>query len=202
MKQAGNIVLKKVFIINGHEPYDFSTGGLNQALIDRAEAHFSRHGYDIRFCKVTDDYVVEEQVKNHLWADYIFIQFPVNWMGVPWSMKKYMDLVYTAGIGELCDGDGRTREDPSKQYGSGGQLKGRKYLFSATFNAPKEAFNDVRQVFFKGKSVDDLFGWLHLNYEFLGMEALPTFACYDVMKNPQIESDFERFQHHLNRVFA
>ena len=41
-------------------------------------------------------------------------------MGVPWSFKKYIDLVYSAGTdGRLCDGDGRTRSDPSRQYGSG-----------------------------------------------------------------------------------
>ncbi|NEP84602.1 MAG: NAD(P)H-dependent oxidoreductase, partial [Okeania sp. SIO3B3] len=52
-------------------------------------------------------------------------QTPVNWMGVTWSFKKYMDYVYSAGMGgQLCKGDGRTRSDPSKQYGTGGTLTG------------------------------------------------------------------------------
>jgi modulator of drug activity B len=31
---------------------------------------------------------------------------------------------------------------------------------------------------------------MHLNFKFFGMEPLPTFACFDVMKNPDIENDF------------
>jgi modulator of drug activity B len=33
------------------------------------------------------------------------------------------------------------------------------------------------------------------------MQALPTFACYDVMKNPQIENDLNRFEKHIQEVF-
>jgi len=59
-----------------------------------------------------------------------------------------MDEVYTNGMdGRLCSGDGRTREDESKQYGSGGSLTGKKYMLSVTFNAPDESFNDPAQEF-------------------------------------------------------
>ena len=42
---------------------------------------------------------------------------------------------------------------------------------------------------------------MHLNFQFFGMEAMETFACYDVMKNPSIEKDFERFTAHLEKHF-
>lgn len=103
--------------------------------------------------------------------------------------------------GRLCDGDGRTRRDASKQYGSGGMLTGKKYMLSLTFNAPREAFNDPSQEFFAGKSVDDLFLPAHLNFKFFGMSPLETFSCHDVMKNPDIENDFRRFDQHLDRLF-
>ena len=35
----------------------------------------------------------------------------------------------------------------------------------------------------------------------MGYTGLPTFSCYDVMKNPQIENDFVRFEQHLNQYF-
>jgi modulator of drug activity B len=74
-------------------------------------------------------------VEKHQWADTLILQIPVNWMGVPWSFKKYMDLVFSAGTdGRLCDGDGRTRSDPSRQYGSGGSLTGKNYMLSLTLN--------------------------------------------------------------------
>lgn len=33
------------------------------------------------------------------------------------------------------------------------------------------------------------------------MEPMETFACFEVMKNPQIEKDLERFQQHLTTCF-
>lgn len=51
---------------------------------------------------------------------------------------------------------------------------------------------------FAGKSIDDLFWPMHLNFEFFGMKALPSFACFDVMKNPGIEADLLHFDQHLD----
>lgn len=70
-------------------------------------------------------------------------------------------------------------------------------MLSLTFNAPKEAFNDTDQWFFQGKSVDDLFLPMHLNFHFFAMDALPTFVCYDVMKNPAAEQDLYDYKKHL-----
>jgi modulator of drug activity B len=149
-----------------------------------------------------DDYKVDKKIGKHHWADALILQSTCNWMGVPWTFKKYMDEVYSAGMdGRMCDGDGRTRKDPSKQYGSGGTLTGKKYMLSLTYNAPREAFNDPNQVFFGGRAVDDLFWPMHLNFKFFGMKPLETFACHDVLKNPDVENDFIRFEAHLNKLF-
>ena len=194
--------MKNIFLINAHEAYPFSEGKLNQSLIEKAQYILEKKGYSLRKTAMTDSYTVEDELEKHQWADAIILQSPVNWMGVPWSFKKYMDQVYTAGMsGQLCSGDGRSRKDPAKQYGSGGTLQGKKYMFSLTFNAPKEAFGDRDQFLFAGKSVDDLFFPMHMNFRFFGMEALETFACFDVLKNPNIEQDFGRFEKHLNRIF-
>jgi len=40
-----------------------------------------------------------------------------------------------------------------------------------------------------------------MNFKFFGMKPIPTFACFDVMKNPNIESDFRRLQKHLEENF-
>lgn len=139
---------------------------------------------------------------NHQWADTIVMQFPVNWMGVPWSFKKCQDDVYTAGKdGRLCAGDGRTVEAPKEHYGAGGSLTGKTYMLSLTFNAPREAFDDAQEFLFQGRSVDDLMMPMHMNARFFGLEKLPTFAAYDVMKNPDIENDFVRFDAHLTKMF-
>ena len=149
-----------------------------------------------------DDYDVEEELEKHQWADALILQSPVNWMEVPWSFKRYMDTVYSAGMGgQLCDGDGRSRQDPNRQYGTGGTLTDTKYMFSLTLNAPRAAFDDPNQWLFEGKGLDDLFWPMHMNFKFFGMQPMATFACFDVMKNPDIENDFIRFEAHLNQHF-
>ena len=194
--------MKNVFIINAHEPYPFSEGKLNLSLVERATANLKNKGYIIQLTTMQDDYDAEKEIERHRWADALILQTPCNWMGVPWTFKKYMDEIYTAGMdGRLCTGDGRSREDQSKQYGSGGTLTGKKYMLSITYNAPLEAFNDPSQEFFGGGGVDDLFWPMHLNFKFFGMKPLKTFACHDVLKNPDVENDFVRFDAHLDRIF-
>ena len=189
-----------IFIINAHQ--HFTEGRLNQSLVEKMTSHFAEKGYQVKTTSMEEAYDIEEELEKHRWADAIIIQSPVNWMGFPWSFKKYMDEVYTAGTsGELCNGDGRTSKDPKRNYGSGGALKGKKYMLSLTFNAPVEAFDVPGEYLFQGKSIDDLFYPAHMNFRFFGMQPIKTFACHDVIKNPEIEKDFIRLENHLNDQF-
>ena len=191
--------MRKVLIINGFTPNAFSKGELNSELTNRAKQQLEKAGYEVRISTVAEDYNIEEELEKHTWANTVILQTPVNWMGIPWGYKKYMDEVYTAGMsGQLCKMDGRSSEAPTKNYGTGGTLNESKYMLSLTFNAPKEAFNDKSEYLFQGKSVDDLFFSQHMNFRFFGMKALPTFTVYDVHKNPDIENDFTRFEKHIN----
>jgi len=194
--------MKNVFVINAHEVYEFSKGELNRTLTEMALSHLQEAGYETQHTSMQDDWDTEAEIEKHTWADAILLQTPVNWMGVPWSFKKYMDYVYSFGMdGRLCAGDGRTRKDPTAQYGTGGTLSGKKYMISLTFNAPVAAFNDPDQYLFEGRSPDDLFFPIHMNFRFFDMQALPTFVCYDVMKNPDIENDLVKFKAHLVEHF-
>lgn len=193
--------MKNVLILNAHHYYPFSEGKLNAALIEKADAFFQAKGYQTRMVNTQDEFDVETELENHQWADIVFLQSPINWMGMTWSFKKYMDEVYTAGMGgALCHGDGRHQDNPKANYGTGGTLNNTQYMMSLTLNAPAESFADATD-FFEGKSVDDLVFPMHMNFKFFGMQGLPTFACYDVMKNADIDSDFARFEKHLNENF-
>lgn len=194
--------MNKAFILNAHQHYDFAPGKLNAEIVRRTTAHLEGKGFEVRHTHVMDKYNAPEEVEKHRWADVVILQSPVNWMGVPWLAKKYLDEVYMTGTnGLLCDNDGRHSKMPRDNYGGGGVLRGKKYMLSLTFNAPREAFNDTAQYLFQGKSVDDLFFPYHMNFRFFAMEPLPTFACYDVLKNPDIANDFLRLEEHLSRAF-
>ena len=189
--------MANVFLINGHQPHPVSPGTLNASFAERAEAFFRNRGDEVRRTAVTDDYDIDTEIEKLQWADIVFFQSPINWMGVSWGMKKYIDDVWTAGMrGQLSDGDGRTSETPKSNYGLGTKLSG-KYMISLTANAPREAFNNPQEKFLDGLSVDELMRPMHLNFNWIGLEPLPTYIIYDVLKNPDIEADLKRFDRHL-----
>ena len=195
--------MSKILILNGAQPYTFAPGGLNATLAQRAKDRLEAQGHEVRLTTVAEGYDVEAEIESHVWADTVILQFPVNWMGVPWSFKKYMDEVYTVGMdGRLCAGDGRTAEAPKANYGMGGTLAGTRYMISATLNAPREAFDDPSEPFFEGLSLDDLLRPVHLNAKFFDMVPLPSFGAFDVMKNAEVDADLIRFDTHLARVFG
>ncbi|MCX5572059.1 NAD(P)H-dependent oxidoreductase [Kaistia nematophila] len=193
--------MPSVFIINGHGPSFGSPGALNAAFADRASGFFVGEGYEVQTTTIASGYDVREEILKFQKADVVFLQMPINWMGAPWAFKKYVDEVWMAGMmGPLSSGDGRTSAAPKKNYGLGGKLTGR-YMISLTGNAPKESFNDPAESFFAGMSEDDLLRPMHLNFKWIGLQQLPSFMAYDVMKNPEIESDFQRFDAHLKEIF-
>lgn len=195
--------MKNILLINGHQYYLLAEGRLNKTLFEKAHSYLESQNYAVKTTITQENYDVEEELKKHQWADVIILQAPVNWMMVPWSFKKYMDEVYTAGMrGALTVGDGRSAEAPKENYGTGGTMTGKKYMLSLTFNAPEEAFNNPSEYLFQGKSVDDLLFPMHMNFRFFGMAPLETFACFDVMKNADIDNDFKRFQAHLEKLFG
>ncbi|MBU8922606.1 MAG: NAD(P)H-dependent oxidoreductase, partial [Bacteroidales bacterium] len=171
-------------------------------IIDATEKQLAAAGHKVKTTIVESGYDVAEELGKYKWAEAVFVQTPVYWMSVPYLFKKYIDEVYTAGIGEvLCKDDGRTRSDLSKKYGSGGLMNGKKYMLSTTWNAPLESFEDPAQ-FFEGRGVDGAFMWLHKVYQFFGMEPLPTFSCFNVLKDAEIENDLHRLQKHLASAFS
>lgn len=192
--------MKNVLLINAHQHHEgISSGQLNKTLVGVIKDEMEKRGFRVQQTDIEQGYEIDAEVKKHVWADIIILQSPVYWFGTPWIYKKYVDEVFTAGMIQqaFITGDGRTRQDPSKQYGSGGVMQGKKYMISLTWNAPKDAFGDLRQDLFKGKTVDDVFVANTSNYKFCGVEILPSFSCFDVLKEPHIDMDIEKLRKHL-----
>jgi len=195
--------MKKVLIINAHQFYQgISTGKLNKTMAGIIKEEMEKQDYEVIQTDIEEGYDVDAEVQKHVRADIIILQSPVYWFGMPWIYKKYVDEVFTAGLVQqsLLVDDGRTRQDPSKQYGTGGKMQGKKYMLSLTWNAPEEAFGDADQVLFQGKSVDDVFVSNTANYKFCGAEILPSFSSHDVMKQADVEADIVRLRAHLATV--
>ena len=193
--------MKKILLLNGGKAFAHSHGQYNSTLHDAAVAFLDRAGFDVKTTFIDGGYDVEEEVQKFLWADVVIYQMPGWWMGAPWTVKKYLDEVFTAGHGSLYANDGRTRSDASQKYGSGGLIQGKQYMLSLTWNAPMEAFTDPEQ-FFHGVGVDGVYLPFHKANQFLGMEALPTFIVNDVIKMPNVPSYLETYKAHLDQIFA
>ncbi len=194
--------MNKVLIINTHQFYEgISSGNLNKAMAKVIQDEMETLGHEVQLTEIEQGYDINDEVQKHLWADIIILQSPVFWFGNPWIYKKYADEVFMAGFMQqsfLTD-DGRSRDDPNKQYGTGGKLQGKKYMLSLTWNAPKEAFGDERQYLFGEMTTDDVFVVNTANYKFCGVEIMPSFSCYDVVKNPDVENDIKRLKKHLSQ---
>ncbi|CDL81296.1 NAD(P)H-dependent oxidoreductase [Xenorhabdus szentirmaii] len=192
--------MSRILVINSAKNFKESKGELNNLLANVIKDHLTGLKHEIQVTHVDKGYDIQAEIDKLLWANSIIYQMPGWWMGPPWILKKYIDEVFQIGQGKLYKNDGRTRNDPNKKYGSGGLLHDKTYMLSVTWNAPLEAFEDPNQ-FFEGKGVDGLYFHFHKANKFLGMSPLPIFNCYDVIKNPQIESDIEKLKIHLSNLF-
>ncbi|MFK3945132.1 NAD(P)H-dependent oxidoreductase [Pseudomonas fulva] len=193
--------MKNILLLNGGKQFAHSAGQLNSTLHEAALAHLDRAGFDVRQTFIDGGYDVQEEVEKFLWADVVIYQMPGWWMGAPWTVKKYIDEVFTAGHGSLYASDGRTRSDHTQKYGSGGLIQGKQYMLSLTWNAPQQAFDEADD-FFEGKGVDAVYFPFHKAQRFLGMSGLPTFLATDVMKRPDVPAALAAYQAHLERVFG
>jgi modulator of drug activity B len=191
-----------ILIINSHLTYPgWSEGKLNSTFMEIAKTSFVERGIAAAETFIERGYDPAEEVAKHVEADLVILQTPVNWFSAPWIYKKYVDEVFNFGLANktLLDGDGRTRDDPRRQYGTGGKMQGKKFMVSATWNAPRETFSNPNSVLYHGKGTDDLFLPITSNYRFLGYEVLPDFGVFDIYKNPDIRRAIEEYRHHLGK---
>ena len=193
--------MSNILIINGAKKFAHSNGQLNDTLTEVADGYLRDVGHDVKIVRAESEYDVKEEVQNFLWAEVVIWQMPGWWMGAPWTVKKYMDDVFTEGHGALYASDGRTRSDDSKKYGSGGLIQGKQYMLSLTWNAPMEAFTDKDQ-FFHGVGVDGVYLPFHKANQFLGMSAMPTFIANDVIKMPDVPHVIAEYRKHLAEIFG
>lgn len=184
--------MQNILVINGHEYYEHSNGHLNRALFNKIVEKLSSN-YELKTTILQDGFEKEEEQEKVKWADYIIYQTPIYNYSVPALFKKYIDQTHEHGVYFR----GNTEE-----YGiGGGLLSGKKYMFSTTWNAPIAAFND-RNSFFEGKNIEDVLFHLYLSHKYAGMEALKTFSCFDVKKNPDVNSYLDSLENHLSHYFV
>ena len=193
--------MSNILIVNGAKQFAHSNGELNDTLTALANKVLCELGHTVQISRADSDYEIQAEIQKYVWADVVIYQMPGWWMGAPWTVKKYIDDIFTEGHGTLYASDGRSRSDASKKYGSGGLIHDKKYMLSLTWNAPMEAFTEQDQ-FFHGVGVDGVYLPFHKANQFLGMQSLETFIVNDVIKAPEVEAYMAQYREHLTQVFA
>jgi modulator of drug activity B len=195
--------MPKVLIINGHQRYaQIAEGKLTQIFIDALNEFFTHNGFEVKNSVVESAYDIQDELDKFAWADYIVFQYPVYWMGVPWLSKKYIDEIFSAGVQTVTYvNDGRSRDDASKKYGSGGLMQEKKYMLSLTYNCPRSEF-DNKEGFFDGLSLDEANVATHKTFQFCGAKPLETYAIHDIFKGDlDIAAEIEKLKMTLSRNF-
>jgi len=195
--------MKNVLIINGHQRYEnIAEGNLTKDYINKAEEFLNNNNFSIKHSIVESDYNIQEEIEKFAWADYIIVQYPVYWMGVPWITKKYIDEVFSAGASTVTyTNDGRSSKDTSKKYGSGGLMNGKKYMLSLTYNCPISEFSN-KDGFFDGLSLDEANIATHKTFQFCGASAMESYSVHDIFKGDlNLENELVKFEETLKRNF-
>ena len=193
--------MQKFYIIDGSKEFWGSKGELSKLLCETAKQTLESLGKSVEIKKIDDGYDPKIECDKILESDCVIWQIPAWWMGEPWIVKKYIDEVFMEITMKTGGNDGRHRTNPTKDYGKGGKLTDKKYMFSTTWNAPLDAFADKNE-FFGGVGIEAVFMHLHKTMEFVGMTGFPTFMCNDVIKNPDIGKYIGEYKSHLKKYFG
>ena len=139
--------MNTLLLILGKETNEFAKGKYNQSLFDTAVETLKAR-YKILTTIVEDGYEVTEEIAKFKQADAVIFQYPVYWFMMPPTLKQYIDEVYA--YGEFF-------AFTAGEYGSGGLMKGKKFMLSTTWNAPIEVFNNKNpNSFFEGRSAEEV----------------------------------------------
>ncbi len=182
--------INTVLIIDGADPRAYARGEFNGAMADTAKSLLEPH-FDVLTTRASAGYEVAEEIAKFKAADVVIYQYPVFWFMVPAQLKKYMDDVFAYG-------DFFTYSDGP--YGSGGLMHGKKVLFSTTWNAPEQAFNNT-DAFFDGMRPTDAILAMRKAHQYCGFEELQHFSAHNVVQSPEIDTHIARLRHHLRVVF-
>ena len=146
-----------ILLIDGGQAFRFTKGRLNHTLHQTARETLTALGHAVKETVIEQGYDTVAEVEKWLWMDAVVWQMPGWWMGEPWTVKKYVDEVFSEGVGEnkLVANDGRHRVNPTVGYGTGGLLHGKKHMISSTWNAPIEAFTREGD-FFEGAGYPEI----------------------------------------------
>lgn len=192
----------KVLLINGSAALEGTEKGkLNDSLHDVAKKTFTELGFDVLETIIKNGYNYQEEVDKYFAADVIIYQFPIWWFGQPWTLKKYIDEIYSSKPNFYKSGWRTGTERDAVLYGTTGVLENKKFMVNTTQAAIKEVF-DNPDSFMEGKSMDDMLFPIYKQNNYIGIkDRLPGYHCYNVYFYEDINVLLDGYKQHLLKIF-
>ncbi len=91
--------MSNILIINGAKSFNFARGELNELYVNTAREVLSKLGHNVCVTKADCEFEPHDEITKILNSDVLIYQMPGWWMGEPWTVKKWVDEVFTAGQG-------------------------------------------------------------------------------------------------------
>jgi len=95
-----------ILLLDGGKDFGHSHGELNHTLHKKAKEVLTALGHNVQETVIDAGYDIEAEIEKFLWMDAVIWQMPGWWMHEPWTVKKYIDEVLTAGHGKLYHSEG------------------------------------------------------------------------------------------------
>lgn len=192
----------KILIVNGAQTKGIkSFGKLNNSLSALTKQILIELGHEAIETIIENGYDPEIEADKFISSDVIIFQFPIWWFGQPWTVKKYIDEVYSVPF-KLYKSGTRNSNNPSPSiYGRSGLLQNKRVMINTTQAAPLEAYTNPT-LFMEGHLIEELLRPIYLQNKFIGInEFIPGFHIYDVHIDKNIELKINDYEEHLKKYF-
>lgn len=192
----------KILLVNGSQTKGIRPiGKLNNALSETTKEVLTNLGYEVSETIVENGYDPVIEADKIIESDVIIFQFPIWWFGQPWTLKKYIDEVYSVP-NKLYKPGSRNPNNPDPSiYGKSGLLKNKRVMINTTQAAPYEAYTNSNY-FMEGHLIEEMLWPIYLQNKYVGInKQIPGFHIYDVYVDTNIVQQIENFTKHLHKHF-
>lgn len=192
----------KILVVNGTQTKGIKPiGKLNNSLSEVSKQVLTELGHEVTETIVEQGYDPEIEADKFIASDVIIFHFPIWWFGQPWTVKKYIDEVYTVPFKFYQPGTRNPSNPNPNIYGKNGFLQNKRVMINTTQAAPLEAYTNPT-LFMEGHLIDELLRPIYLQNKFVGInDFIPGFHIYDVYVDTNIKLKIDEYKEHLKKYF-